>query len=157
MTEETPAIRAVAASGVPFRVVRTERPTSAEESATLQGIETGQLIRTIVVRRGAGDYVFVLVPGGRQIDWPRLRAHLGVGRLSLPDKEEAKEATGYERGAITPFAAATAWPVVADASLTGAPLVAIGAGAHGVNLHLDPADLVRLLDADVADVTRPAS
>jgi Cys-tRNA(Pro)/Cys-tRNA(Cys) deacylase len=157
VTEETPAIRAVAASGVSFRVVRTERPTSAEESATLQGIETGQLIRTIVVRCGAGDYVFVLVPGGRQIDWPRLRAHLGVGRLSLPEKEEAKEATGYERGAITPFAATTAWPVVADASLNGAPLVAIGAGAHGVNLHLDPADLVRLLDADVADVTRPAS
>lgn len=157
MTEETPAIREVASSGASFRVVRTERATSAEESAALQGIEVDQLIRTIVVRRGAGDYVFVLVPGGRQIDWPSLRAHLGVSRLSLPDKEEAKEATGYERGAITPFAAATAWPVVADASLTDAPLVAIGAGAHGVNLHLDPSDLVRVLDADVADVTRPAS
>lgn len=157
MTEETPAIREVASSGASFRVVRTERATSAEESAALQGIEVDQLIRTIVVRRGAGDYVFVLVPGGRQIDWPSLRAHLGVSRLSLPDKEEAKEATGYERGAITPFAAATAWPVVADASLTDAPLVAIGAGAHGVNLHLDPSDLVRVLDADVADVTRPAN
>jgi prolyl-tRNA editing enzyme YbaK/EbsC (Cys-tRNA(Pro) deacylase) len=38
----------------------------------------------------------------------------------------------------------------------GSESVAIGAGAHGVNLHLDPSDLVRLLDADVADVTRPA-
>jgi Cys-tRNA(Pro)/Cys-tRNA(Cys) deacylase len=157
MSEDTPAIREVAASGVSFRVVRTERPTSAEESASLQGIETGQLIRTIVVRRGAGDYVFVLVPGGRQIDWPLLRAHLGVSRLSLPDQEEAREATGYERGAITPLASDTTWPVVADTTLTWAPSVAIGAGAHGVNLHLDPADLVRLLDADVADVTRAAS
>ena len=157
MTEDTPAIREVAASGVSFRVVRTERPSTAEESAALQGIEVAQLIRTIVVRSSAGDYVFVLVPGGRQIEWPLLRAHLGVSRLSLPDKEEAKEATGYERGTITPFASVTTWPVVADATLTHAPLVAIGAGAHGVNLHLDPADLVRLLDADVADVTRPAS
>ena len=157
MTQDTPAIREVAASGIPFRVVRTERPTSAEESAALQGIEVGQLIRTIVVRRGAHDYVFVLVPGGRQIDWPSLRAHLGVSRLSLPDKDEAKDATGYERGAITPFASVTTWPVVADASLTDPATVAIGAGAHGVNLHLDPTDLVRLLDADVADVTRPAS
>ena len=157
MTQNTPAIREVAASGIPFQVVRTERPTSAEESAALQGIEVGQLIRTIVVRRGADDYVFVLVPGGRQIDWPSLRARLGVSRLSLPDKDEAKEATGYERGAITPFASATAWPVVADASLTDKAIVAIGAGAHGVNLHLDPTDLARLLDADVADVTRPAS
>src|SRR3989337_2713823 len=114
MSEDTPAIREVAASGVTFRVVRTERPTSAEESAALQGIETRQLIRTIVVRRGAGDYVFVLVPGGRQIDWPKLRAHLRVSRLSLPDAEEAKAATGYERGAIPPFGATAAWPVIAD-------------------------------------------
>ena len=157
MSEDTPAIREVAASSVSFRVVRTERAGSAEESATLQGIEIGRLSRTIVVRRGAGDYVFVLVPGGRQIDWPLLRAHLGVSRVSLPDREEAREATGYERGAITPFASATAWPVVADATLMGPSSVAIGAGAHGVNIHLDPADLVRLVDADVAEVTRAAS
>ena len=116
-----------------------------------------RLIRTIVVRRGADDYVFVLVPGGRQIDWPLLRAHLGVSRLSLPDQEEAKEATGYERGAITPFGSVTTWPVVADATLADRDLVAIGGGAHGVNLHLAPADLVRILDADVVAVTRPAS
>ena len=156
MSEDTPAIKEVAASRVPFRVVRTERPSSAKESAALQDIELGQLIRTIVVRRGAGDYVFVLVPGGRQIDWPLLRAHLGVSRLSLPHQEEAREATGYERGAITPFASTTSWPVVADATLMEAPSVAIGAGAHGVNLHLDPADVVRLLDAYVADVTHAA-
>jgi Cys-tRNA(Pro)/Cys-tRNA(Cys) deacylase len=156
VTEDTPAIRAVAASGVPFRVVRTERASSAEESASFQGIDLEQLIRTIVVRRGANDHVFVLVPGGRQIDWPLLRAHLGVSRLSLPDQEEAKEATGYERGAITPFGSGTTWPVVADASLADRDVVAIGGGAHGVNLHLAPADLVRVLDADVAAVTRPA-
>jgi Cys-tRNA(Pro)/Cys-tRNA(Cys) deacylase len=155
MSEDTPAIRQVAASGIPYRVVRTERPGSAEESAELQGIEVGQLLRSIVVRRGAGDYVFVLVPGGRQIEWARLRAHLGVSRLSLPDQEEARDATGYERGAITPFASSTAWPVVADAALLDRDVVAIGAGAHGVNIHVDPADLVRILGAEVADVTGP--
>jgi Cys-tRNA(Pro)/Cys-tRNA(Cys) deacylase len=153
--EDTPAIRELAASGIPFRVVRTQRPSSAEESAELQGIEVGQLIRSIVVRRGAGDYVIVLVPGGRQIDWGRLRAHLGVKRLSLPDQEEAREATGYERGTITPFGSSTVWPVVADASLTDRGVVAIGAGAHGVNMHVGPEDLVRVLGADVADVTDP--
>jgi Cys-tRNA(Pro)/Cys-tRNA(Cys) deacylase len=156
VSEDTAAIRAAEASGMRFRVVRTDRPSSAEESAALQGIEVGQLLRTIVVRRSAGDYVFVLVPGGRQIDWPRLRAHLGVSRLSLPDAAEAKEATGYERGAITPFASATTWPVVADASLASRDIVAIGAGAHGVNLHIRPEDLLHALDADVADVTRRA-
>ena len=152
---DTPGTRALAGSGLEFEAVRTERPSSAEESASLQGIELHQLLRTIVVRRGAGDYVFVLVPGGRRFDWPKVRAQLGVKRLSLPDAEEARAATGYERGAITPFGATRAWPVIADASIVGLDLVAIGGGAHGVNLHLAPADLVAALDARVADVTVP--
>jgi len=152
---ETPGTRAAAAAGVSFRVIRTDRPSSAEESAALQGIEVRQLIRSIVVRRGADDYVFVLVPGGRQIDWPKLREHLGTRRLSLPDEAEAKEATGYERGAITPFGSTEPWPVVADATILEVDLVAIGGGARGVNLHLAPGDVVRACAADVADVTRP--
>jgi Cys-tRNA(Pro) deacylase len=156
VSDDTPGIVAARAAGIPFRVTRTQRARSAEESAALQGIALGQLLRTIVVRRGADDYVFVLVPGGRRIDWPKLRAHLGIRRLSLPDADEAREATGYERGAITPFGAARAWPVIADAA-TGAAgdPVAIGGGAHGVNLHLSTGDLLRATGATTVDVTEP--
>jgi Cys-tRNA(Pro)/Cys-tRNA(Cys) deacylase len=156
MDAETPAIRALSTSGLDFKIVRTERPSSVEESAALQGIAVGELLRTIVIRRGAHDYVFVLVPGGRQIDWPKLRSHLGVKRLSLPDQEEAREATGYERGAITPFGSATSWPVIADASVAALDRAAIGGGARGVNLHLAASDLIAHLEAEVADVTQPA-
>ncbi len=152
---DTPALRALAGAGVPFHVVRTIPARSAEESAALQGIALASLLRTIVVRRGADDYVFVLVPAGRRLDWAKLRAHLGVSRLSLPDQEEARAATGYERGAITPFGALHAWPVVADATLVTLDRVAIGGGARGVNVHLAPVDLVRALAAAVADVTGP--
>lgn len=153
MTEDTPAIEELRATGVPFRVVRTERARSAEESAGFQGIEVEQLIRTIVVRRGEADYVFVLVPGGRQIDWPRLRSHLGVNRLSLPDQDEARDATGYERGAITPFGATRAWPVIVDAAAMAEPVVAIGGGGFGINVHLAPGDLVEALSATILDVS----
>lgn len=155
MTIETPATRALQAARITFDAVQTERPSNAEESAALQGIELQQLLRTIVIRRGADDYVFVLVPGGRQIDWPKLRAHLGVSRLSLPDQHEAWAATGYERGAITPFGSKKAWPVIADETVLGPGRVAIGGGARGVNVHLEAADIVRLLGADVVDVTKP--
>jgi Cys-tRNA(Pro)/Cys-tRNA(Cys) deacylase len=153
---DTPAIRALSDSGLEFRVVRTKRPNSVEESAALQGIEVGELLRTIVVRRGADDYLFVLVPGGRQIDWPKLRAQLGVKRLSLPGEAEAKQATGYERGAITPFGSARGWPVIADSTVAQLDRVAIGGGARGVNIHMAASDLVAHLAADEADVARPA-
>jgi Cys-tRNA(Pro)/Cys-tRNA(Cys) deacylase len=150
----TPALLALEGSTLQFDVVRTQRARSAEESASFQGIELGQLLRTIVIRRGANDYVFVLVPGGREIDWKKLRAHLDVSRLSLPDADEAKEATGYERGTITPFGSRTAWPVIADATVPSIGTVAIGGGGHGINLHLEGRDLVAFLKADVADVTK---
>ena len=155
MEPTNPALDAVAASGVPFEVVRTQPASSAEESATFQGIELGDLLRTIVVRRGEDDYLFVLVPAGRRFDWPKLRTLLGVSRMSLPDADEAREVTGYERGAITPFAASRAWPVVADASIAGRPRIAIGGGARGINLHLAGDDLIRATRATVADVTVP--
>jgi prolyl-tRNA editing enzyme YbaK/EbsC (Cys-tRNA(Pro) deacylase) len=108
-----------------------------------------------VIRRAENDYVFVLVPGGRQIDWPKLRAQLGVSRLSLPDADEAKAATGYERGTITPFGSATTWSVIADATISGLGTVAIGGGGHGINLHVAAAALVEFLQAELADVTKP--
>jgi Cys-tRNA(Pro) deacylase len=149
----TPALEALAATGVPHRVLRTQPAGSAEESASLQGIPLAALLRTIVVRRGDDDYLFVLVPAGRRFDWPKLRAHLGVSRLSLPDADEARDMTGYERYTITPFGSSRAWPVIADASIRDQPVVAIGGGAHGVNVHLRPADLIAATAADVVDVT----
>ena len=153
---DTPATRALADAGRAFTVVQTARPNTAKESAELQGIRLGQLLRTIVVRRAPDRYVFVLVPGGRQIDWPKLRAHLGVNRISLPDADEARVATGYERGEITPFGATSRWPVVADATVAAMGTVAIGGGAHGVNVHMGAGDLLVATGAEVADVTGEA-
>ena len=153
-TIATPATVAVASSGVPYRLVVTGPAQSAEESAAFQGVPLAALLRTIVVRRAEDDYLFVLVPAGRRFDWPKLRAHLGIKRMTLPDADEAQRATGYVRYTITPFGSTTAWPVIADASILEQPVIAIGGGARGVNLHLAPADLVRALDAAVVDVSQ---
>ena len=156
MSEETtPAIDAARASGVPVRVVRTAVPASAEEAAALQGIPLAALLRTIVVRRGEDDYLFVLVPAGRRFDWPKVRAHLGVSRLSLPDADEAQAMTGYVRYTITPFGSSRRWPVIVDSSAMAEPVVSVGGGARGVNLHVAPSDLVTALGAEVVDVTAP--
>jgi Cys-tRNA(Pro)/Cys-tRNA(Cys) deacylase len=149
----TPALAAIAAAGIAHRVVRTERASSAEESATFQGIETRQLLRTLVVRRGEDDYLFVLVPAGRRFDWPKLRELLGVRRMTLPDAAEAQAVTGYERYTITPFGSSLVLPVIADASIVDEPVVSIGGGGFGINLHLAPADLIAGLDATIADVS----
>lgn len=155
MTDEasTPALLALSAAGIAHRVVRTERAGSAEEAAALQGIPTGALLRTIVVRRGEDDYLFVLVPAGRRFDWPRLREHLGVRRMTLPDADEARAVTGYERYTITPFGSTRAWPVIVDTAVMDHDVVSVGGGGFGINVHLAPTTLVEALAAAVADVS----
>ena len=145
--------RALAAlEDVPHSVLRHGPVGSLEEAAQARGVSPAAVVKTLVVRRGAGDYLFVLVPGDRQISWPKLRALLGVSRMTLPSAEEALEATGYERGTITPFGATRAWPVVADAAITGGEIT-LGGGAHGVAVKLLADDAIAALGAQVADVT----
>lgn len=152
---EQRAIDALEASGLDFEITRHGRVGSLAEAAAARGVQPRDIVKTLVVRRGEGDFLFVLVPGDREISWPLLRSLLGVNRLSMPDKEVAKDVTGYERGTITPFGSTTAWPVVADASLVGDPerRISVGAGAHGTAATVSAEAALAFLDAQVAAVT----
>jgi Cys-tRNA(Pro)/Cys-tRNA(Cys) deacylase len=155
MTGEERALAAVARSRIAYDIVRHGPVRSLAEAAALRGMEPAQLLKTLVVRRAEDDFLFVLVPGDREISWPKLRAHLGVNRVSMPDAATARDVTGYERGTITPFGALRALPVVADLTVTRRT-VSIGAGAHGVAVVVGADALVVALEATVADVTDPA-
>ena len=149
----TPATEAAEALGLDHEVRVIERARSLEQAAERLGVDPDRLLKTLVVRRGEGDHLLVLVPGSRRIHWPSLRAHLGVSRLSLPDAEEARAVTGYERGTITPLGATGDLPVLADAGIAGQGRVAVGAGAHGVSLLTDADDLLRAVRAELVAVS----
>lgn len=156
MTESatTPAIAHARSLGLDIAVTRHGPVSSLAEAAALRGVAPADIVKTLVVRRGADDFLLVLVPGDRQISWPKLRAHLGVSRISMPDAATAKDATGYERGTITPFGAAREWPVIADASIPGRR-ISMGAGEHGVAISVDADRALTVLGAEVADITEP--
>lgn len=152
---ESRAAAALVESGIEHTITRHGRVGTLAEAAAARGVQSRDIIKTLVVRRAEDDYLFVLVPGDREISWPKLRAHLGVNRISMPDAATARHVTGYERGTITPFGATTSWPVIADATMAGRA-ISIGAGAHGVAATAYADDVLRAFGADVADVTEPA-
>ena len=150
MTRERVVLDA-AARGLEVELVERPAAASLEEAAALLGIEPRQIVKSLVVKRSDGTFLFALVPGDRQIGWAKLRSVVGVNKLQLPDAGTALEATGYERGTITPLGSTQTWPVFADARIAGR--VSMGAGEHGVSLFVDSAALLRALDATVADIT----
>jgi Cys-tRNA(Pro) deacylase len=141
-----------ALGGLPHSIVRHGHVGSLAEAAAARGVAPAAVVKTLVVRRGDDDYLFVLVPGDRQISWPKLRALLGVSRMSLPDADDALRVTGYRRGTITPFGSTRSLPVVADAALTGQEIT-LGGGADGVAVKALADDVLSVLGATVADVT----
>jgi Cys-tRNA(Pro)/Cys-tRNA(Cys) deacylase len=152
--EQNPALRALAAAGVAHTITRHGQVGSLAEAAAARGVQPRDIVKTLVVRRADDDFLFVLVPGDREISWPKLRALLGVNRISMPDAATAREVTGYERGTITPFGSTRAWPVVADDTVTGRT-ISLGAGEHGLAVTVAGSDVVRALSARLADVTDP--
>lgn len=152
---EQRVLEALDASGLEFAVTRHGRVGSLAEAARARGVQPRDLVKTMVIRRGEGDYLLVLVPGDREIAWPKLRAALGVNRLSMPNARTALEVTGFERGTITPFGLRSPLPIIADASLVRDPqrTISLGAGAHGVAVTLNAERALAFLNATVADVT----
>jgi Cys-tRNA(Pro)/Cys-tRNA(Cys) deacylase len=140
-----------AARGIDIEFVERPQAGSLEEAAALLGIPASSIVKTLVVKRHDGDFLFALVPGDRQISWAKLRATVGVNKLQLPDASVAFDATGYERGTIVPLGSKTAWPVFADSRIEGR--IGLGAGEHGLSAFVDAAQLIAGLVATVADIT----
>lgn len=143
-----------AARGLDVEVVERSAARSLEEAAEILGIRPADIVKSLVIKHKDGTFFFALVPGDRQISWPKLRSLLGVNKLSLPTAETAFEATGYERGTITPLGSTTAWPVYADVSISGRR-ISMGAGEHGYSAFVDADELARALGAVLADISDP--
>ena len=150
----SPALRAADAAGFPYRVIRHGPVRSLAEAAQARGVEPADVVKTLVIRRADADFLFVLMPGDRTISWPKLRKLLSTRRLSLPDADTARAATGYERGTITPFGSLQAWPVIADRRISGRQIT-LGAGEHGVSIAATAEDVIHALGATIADISDP--
>ncbi|CAN5353433.1 YbaK/EbsC family protein [soil metagenome] len=138
--------------GIPIEIIERPKADSLEHAAELLGISPASIVKSLVVKRHDGTFLFALVPGDRQISWAKLRAVVGVNKLQLPEASLALEATGYERGTITPFGSTTAWPVYADERMVG-QRVSMGAGEHGYSAWVQADDLIAGFDATVADIS----
>ena len=157
MSEGTDRVRIAAAErGLDLEFQDRPDAGSLFEAAELMGIAPSDIVKTLVVGRSDDTFLFALVPGGRKISWPKLRAAVGVNRLRLPEPDLALAATGYARGTIVPIGSTTAWPVYADETIVG-KRIAMGSGIPGRQLFVDADALLAAYDATVADISEPES
>jgi Cys-tRNA(Pro)/Cys-tRNA(Cys) deacylase len=142
MTTPTPAALALDLLGIRYRIFEHPRPPdSLEEAARQRGQSPEQVIRSIVFRLAAEQFVMVLIAGPGQVSWKRIRAHLGVSRIAMASEAEVLEATGFVRGAVTPLGLPHPMRILMDESVFSYDEVSLGSGVRGVAVILKSRDL----------------
>ena len=143
---ETNATRALDALGIPYRLFQhAGKVESLEQAAAERGQRPAQVVRSILFRRGEGEYVMALVAGPAQISWPALRRHLGQNRLSMASPEEVLAVTGSPIGAVSPLGLPAPLPILVDHSVLAETELSLGSGVRGLAIVLRQADLLRAL------------
>ena len=125
---------------------------TAQDAARAVGCELGLIVKSLVWYCD-GRVVVVLVPGDRRADGAKVAAALGCARARVARPQEIVAATGFEPGAVAPFALTRAVDaVLVDRLLLGRDVVWVGAGSDQHVAGLAPAELVRLSRARAVDV-----
>lgn len=121
------------------------------EAVEALGLEPGRVFKTLVADVD-GKLVVGVVPVTGQLDLKALAAAAGGKKAKMADPAAAQRATGYVLGGISPLGHRSRLPVVLDGSALNYPTMFCSGGRRGLEVELDPAELVRLTGAVVAEI-----
>ncbi|MET9267128.1 Cys-tRNA(Pro) deacylase [Amycolatopsis sp. NPDC004079] len=121
------------------------------EAVEALGLEPGRVFKTLVADVD-GKLVVGVVPVTGQLDLKALAAAAGGKKAKMADPAAAQRATGYVLGGISPLGHRSRLPVVLDGSALNYPTMFCSGGRRGLEVELDPAELVRLTGAVVAGI-----
>lgn len=153
----TRATAALEGAGVPFRLYsyRVDHDAVADYGravAEALGVEPAWLLKTLVAF--AEDRPLVgLVPADVRLSVKSLARVVGVRRVRLASPQEARRLTGYVPGGISPFGQRRKMPVLVDESALDHPSIWVSAGKRGLQIEIDPAELVKFLKARTASIS----
>lgn len=153
----TPATAALERAGVGYALrPYSHDPRAAswgQEAAELLGVDPARVFKTLLADLD-GRLVVGVVPVSGRLDLKALARALGGSRAVMAPVASAERATGYVAGGISPFGQRRAHPTVVDASALHHPRILVSGGRRGLDLELDPVDLVAVTAATVAPIAR---
>jgi Cys-tRNA(Pro)/Cys-tRNA(Cys) deacylase len=150
----SPAVEELEKRGISFRLFQHSGEVKSLEQAALERGQTpDQVVRSILFRQSADEYLLVLMPGPRQISWKALRLFLKQNRLSMASDEDLLAVTGYHPGTVNPFGLPRPLRVIADRSVLRLPEISLGSGVRGTAIMITPCELQRAIPGlEIADL-----
>lgn len=152
----TPAINELEAAGVAYTVheyeVSEQRRDFGRKAAERLGFDPDQVFKTLLVTTDAGGHAVAIVPVSCTLDLKAAARALGAKRAAMCEQAVAERITGYVVGGISPFGQKRRLPTVIDETAQLFDTIHVSGGRRGLDVEVATDDLVRLLDATVADI-----
>jgi Ala-tRNA(Pro) deacylase len=127
---------------------------TAQGIAALTHISGKELAKTVIVRID-GNLAMAVVPASRHVDLALLKRALGAQAVELASEQAFKDKfPDCEAGAMPPFGNLYGMAVYADESLTSNEVITFNAGTHRDLMRMDWADLVRLVEPRIIQITK---
>ncbi|MDM8144585.1 Cys-tRNA(Pro) deacylase [Bacteroides eggerthii] len=136
---------------IPYEV--DESDLSAVHVAASLGENVEQVFKTIVLHGEKSGYFVCVVPGDQEIDLKRAAKVSGNKKCELLPMKELLPVTGYIRGGCSPIGMKKHFPTYIHHTAGQYPYIYISAGQRGLQIKLDPADLLREARAEYAELT----
>ena len=152
---DTNAIKWIRNQGVEVAVFTYEfTEIGADHAAEAVGRPLEIVCKTLIVEATGQQYWAAVIPGDQRFDARLMAAAVGAKEVDLADQAVAEKITGYRVGGISPFATRRKLHVVIEESLLAVDRILVNGGRRGVLIELATEDLVRLLDAQPANICR---
>lgn len=127
---------------------------AAQHVADSLGEDINRVFKTLVLHGAeARDYFVCVVPGNTEIDLKKAAKAHGTKKADLIPMKELLPLTGYIRGGCTAIGMKKPFPVYIHQTALDFDSIYVSAGQRGLQLRLDPSDLVNYVNATVTDLT----
>ena len=132
---------------IPYEV--DENDLSAIHVADSLGENIEQVFKTLVLHGGKNGHFVCVIPGEHEVDLKLAAKASGNKKCDLIPMKELLPLTGYIRGGCTPIGMKKPFPTYIHESCLNYPYIYISAGQRGLQLKLDPNDLIKEVHAEV--------
>lgn len=153
--EKTNAARLLDRAGISYELIPyevDENDLAATHVAESLGEPIERVYKTLVLRGDRNGHFVCVVQGDREVDLKAAAKASGNKSADLIPMKELLPTTGYIRGGCSPIGMKRRFPTFIDSSCEAFDYIYISAGVRGLQLRIAPSDLVRFVDAELAQV-----
>jgi Cys-tRNA(Pro)/Cys-tRNA(Cys) deacylase len=153
--KKTNAARLLDARSINYELAEyevNENDLSAVSLAQKIGQDVDQIFKTLVLRGDKTGVFVCVVPGDTEVDLKKAAKVSGNKNCAMVHQKELLGLTGYIRGGCSPLGMKKPYPIYIHETCQLFDRIYISAGQRGLQLKLNPEDLVLMTGAVVCDL-----